>query len=112
MEMRRASYLGVSFRITGTFGKHLGVRVSGQMTVARTSWLGLNFSLKFFCLKGDQSYSFWKTHCRRTKTSVCRNIKSPFYNARFSTSNNDFLKTLKPLCTKKCFLKNRYQTMK
>ena len=58
MEMRRASYLDVSFRITGTFRKHLGIRVSGQMTVARTSWLGLNFSFKIFSLKRDQPYSF------------------------------------------------------
>ena len=58
MEMRRASYLGVSFRITGTFRKHLGIRVSRQMTVARTSWLGLNYSFKIFSLKRDQPYSF------------------------------------------------------
>ena len=58
MEMRRASYLGVSFRITGTFRKHLGIRVLGQMTVARTSWLGLNFSFEIFSLKRDQTYSF------------------------------------------------------
>ena len=58
MEMRQASYLSVSFRITGTFRKHLGIRVSGQMTVARTSWLGLNFSFKIFSLKRDQPYSF------------------------------------------------------
>ena len=38
------------------------------MSVAHTSWLGLNFSFKMFSLKGDQSYSFWKTHCRRTAT--------------------------------------------
>ena len=46
----------------------MGIRVLGQMSVARTSWLGLNFSFKIFSLKGDQSYSFWKTHCRRTAT--------------------------------------------
>ena len=49
-------------------GSILGIRVMGQMSVAHTSWLGLNFSFKMFSLKGDQSYSFWKTHCRRTAT--------------------------------------------
>ena len=39
------------------------------------------------------------------------NIRSLRKNARFSTSNNIFLKTLKHFCTKKSFLKNLRQTM-